>query len=117
MNCYDKKFALKSTPNLSNKSNFIEEIVAQCLPSYKLVTNRELDESLTNSIDSASSDYSILRCYELFYIQTKSGNQQKLYSPEKVSNEEKFSVGSHCLSSLDLIQARRLGKKIAQTIR
>lgn len=118
LNCYDKKFVLKSTPNLSNKSNFIEEIVAQCLPSYKLVTNRELDESLTNSLESVSSDYSILRCYELFYIQVRqAGHQAKVYSAEKVSNEEKFSVGGHCLSSLDLIQARRLGKKIAQTIR
>ena len=120
LNCHDKKFLLKSTPNLTNKSHFIEEIVTQCFPSYKLITNRELTESLTSSIGStnSNSDYSILRCYEIFYVQVKGANQKQLYSsPEKVSNEDKFSVGNHCLSSLDLIQARRLGKKIAQTIR
>jgi hypothetical protein len=115
MSCNDKKFNLKSTPNLS-KTNFIEEIVAQCFPSYKMITNRDSlndNESSINSTTPSSSGYSILRCYEIFYIQIKSSNQ-KVYGLDKVSNEEKFQLGNQFLN-LDLIQARRLGKKIAQT--
>ena len=117
MNCNDKKFSLKSIPNLK-KTNFIDEIVAQCFSSYKLVTNREFEESLTSSSKSSSS-YSILKCFEIFYIEIKNSKSQKLINLDersgKLSNEERFQVGNHCLNSLDLIQARRLAKKIAQT--
>lgn len=115
LNCFDKQFNLKSLPNLTSKSNFIEEIVAQCFPAFKLVTNRDREfyTSLTSST-SSSTDYSILRCYEIFFVQIKNPNQ-KIHNLDKLSNEERFLVGKNSSNNFDLLKARRLGKKIAQT--
>ena len=89
----------------------------QCFPSYKLVTNREITESLSSSTSTTSSSsrqYSILKCYEIFYVQIKNTNQ-KVFNLDAKSNsiEDKLS---NCLNNLDLIQARRLGKKIGQAL-